>query len=566
MENIFLIGLSGSGKSTVGGILAERLGKPLVDIDVLIEKECAKPISAIFSQEGEEYFRSCESRIFTHIAQTRDNAIIATGGGIVTSPENRSILRQRGVCIYLSVDPKTALERLNEQHAQALIDGKTPEVRPLLAGPDPLATLQNLLDARSDWYTVAHFTCATQGKSPERVAQEIIAMLISSGEFVADSSIVLVRRVHIGEGYNVVVDWGGLGRLGQNLQMLNLPPRVFVITDRNVRELYASMIMGTLSYFGFEPHLYTIPAGEVSKSQDQLNAVYDWLIEQRAERNEAIIALGGGMIGDLAGYAAATYLRGVPLIQVPTSLLAQVDAAIGGKTGINHARGKNLIGAFYHPRLVLVDPATLLTLPARERTEGWAEVVKYAIILDTKLFAQLEAQAETLRDFSHPPAELLCQIIARCIALKVAIIEEDEREQARRAILNYGHTVAHALENAAGYGALLHGEAVSLGMVVAATIAQQAGMFSKAGVTRQNKLLRALGLPTEYSGPVRAEDILGAIQLDKKVANKQVRWVMPQRIGQVIVTPVPGDIVQNVIGSFFEVKRPNAEHTGFKWP
>jgi 3-dehydroquinate synthase len=555
MENIFLIGLSGSGKSTVGGILAERLGKPLVDIDVLIEKECAKPISAIFSQEGEEYFRSCESRIFTHIAQTRDNAIIATGGGIVTSPENRSILRQRGVCIYLSVDPKTALERLNEQHAQALIDGKTPEVRPLLAGPDPLATLQNLLEARSDWYTVAHFTCATQGKSPERVAHEIIAMLISSGEFVADPSIVLVRRVHIGEGYNVVVDWGGLGRLGQNLQMLKLPPRVFVITDRNVRELYASMIMGTLSYFGFEPHLYTIPAGEVSKSQDQLNAVYDWLIEQRAERNEAIIALGGGMIGDLAGYAAATYLRGVPLVQVPTSLLAQVDAAIGGKTGVNHARGKNLIGAFYHPRLVLVDPATLLTLPARERTEGWAEVVKYAIILDTKLFAQLEAQAETLRDFSHPPAELLCQIIARCIALKVAIIEEDEREQARRAILNYGHTVAHALENAAGYGALLHGEAVSLGMVVAATIAQHAGMFSKAGMTRQNKLLRALGLPTEYSGPVRAEDILGAIQLDKKVANKQVRWVMPQRIGQVIVTPVPDDIVQNVIGSFFEVKK-----------
>jgi 3-dehydroquinate synthase len=325
------------------------------------------------------------------------------------------------------------------------------------------------------------------------------------------------------------------------------------------------MVMGSLSYFGFDPQLYTVPGGEASKSQNQLNAIYDWLIEQHAERNEAIIALGGGMIGDLAGYAAATYLRGVPLVQVPTSLLAQVDAAIGGKTGINHARGKNLIGAFYHPRLVLVDPATLLTLPARERTEGWAEVVKYAIILDTKLFAQLEEQAEILRDFSHPPAELLCQIIARCIALKASIIEEDEREQARRAILNYGHTVAHALENAAGYGALLHGEAVSLGMVVAATIAQQAGMFTKAGVTRQNKLLKALGLPIDYSGPVQAQDILAAIQLDKKVANKQVRWVMPQRIGQVIVTPMPGDVVQNVISSFFAERSPNAEHTGLKW-
>src|SRR2546421_1307756 len=375
----------------------------------------------------------------------------------------------------------------------------------------------------------------------------------------------LVRRVRIGEGYNVVVDWGGLERLGQNLKMLDLPPRVFLITDTNVRDLYASMIIGTLSFFGFDPQLYTVPAGEATKSQNQLSAIYDWLLEHKAERREAIIAFGGGVVGDLAGYVAATYLRGVPLVQVPTSLLAQVDAAIGGKTGINHARGKNLIGAFYHPRLVLADPATLLTLPARERTEGWAEVVKYAIILDTKLFAQLEAQAETLRDFSHPPAELLCQIIARCIALKASIIEEDEREQALRAILNYGHTVAHALENAAGYGALLHGEAVSLGMVVAAAIAQQAGMFTKAGVIRQNKLLKALGLPIDYSGPVQAQDVLAAIQLDKKVANKQVRWVMPQRIGQVIVTPMPGDVVQNVISSFFAERIPNAEHTGLKW-
>ena len=556
MQNVFLIGLPGSGKSTIGRILAERLGKPLIDIDVLIEKECGKPISAIFAQHDEDYFRSCESRIFTHIAQTKDSAVIVTGDGIVARPANRSILRERGVCIYLSVDAKTALERLNAQDTQALMDGETPEVRPFLAGPDPLATLQTLLEARSKWYEDAHFTCSTQGKSPERIAQEVIAMLISSGELVADPPIVLVRRVRIGEGYNVVVDWGGLGRLGQNLKMLDLPPRVFLITDTNVRDLYASMIIGTLSFFGFDPQLYTVPAGEATKSQNQLSAIYDWLVEHHAERSEAIIALGGGVIGDLAGYVAATYLRGVPLVQVPTSLLAQVDAAIGGKTGINHARGKNLIGAFYHPRLVLVDPATLLTLPIRERTEGWAEVVKYGIILDTKLFAQLEAHADTLRDFSHPPAALLCQIIARCIALKASVIEEDEREQARRAILNYGHTVAHALEHAAGYGTLLHGEAVSLGMVVAATIARQAGMFSKAGVTRQNKLLKDLGLPIVYTGPVQAQDILAAIQLDKKVANKQVRWVMPQHIGKAVVIPMPGDVVQDVITAFFAKKRP----------
>ncbi|HEV2662500.1 MAG TPA: 3-dehydroquinate synthase family protein, partial [Ktedonobacteraceae bacterium] len=246
-----------------------------------------------------------------------------------------------------------------------------------------------------------------------------------------------------------------------------------------------------------------------------------------------------------------TYLRGVPLIHVPTSLLAQVDSAIGGKTGVNHAQGKNLIGAFYHPRLVLADPATLLTLPTRERTEGWAEIVKYGIILDAELFAQLEAHADVLRTFSHPPVQLLCQIVARCIDLKAIVIEEDEREQGRRAILNYGHTVAHALENVSGYGEWLHGEAVSLGMVAAANLAREAGMFSAADVERQNALLAALGLPIAYHGAVRARDILAKIQLDKKVVGKRVRWIMPRSIGDVVVTPMPDELVQRVVTAFF---------------
>jgi len=553
MHTIFLLGLSGSGKSTVGRILAERLGKPLFDIDALIEKECGKRIATIFAQQGEEHFRALETSVLARVASTEQSAVIATGGGIVVRRENLTLMRKHGVCIYLSVDPATALQRLRAQHAVAQVDGISPEIRPLLAGSDPLTKLQNLLTTRAERYEDAHFTCSTEGKSAEQVAQEIIAMLISSGEI---SGIVpLVRRILVGGGYDVVVDWGGLGRLGYYLKRLALPPRIFLITDSNVKKLYGSMLAGTLLAAGFDPYMYTVPAGEASKSPSQLSAIYDWLLEQRAERREAIVALGGGVVGDMAGYAAATYLRGVPLIQVPTSLLAQVDAAIGGKTGINHPRGKNLIGAFYHPRLVLADPATLLTLPARERTEGWAEVVKYGIILDTKLVALLEENAEILRDFSHPPAQLLCQIIAQCIALKAAIIEEDEREQGRRAILNYGHTVAHALENVAGYGELLHGEAVSIGMVVAAAIAQQAEMFTKTGVTRQNRLLKALGLPVTYTGTVQAQDILAAMQLDKKVANKQVHWVMPRRIGNVVVTPLPDDIVQRVIWSFFEEKR-----------
>ncbi len=554
MTCIFLTGLSGSGKSNVGRILAQRLNKLFLDTDVLIEEECGERIAAIFEHHGEDYFRACESRVLAQAAQTAGGAIIATGGGIVMRAENRALMDEQGQRIYLQVEPATALERMKAQQTAALAHGETPEVRPLLAGPDPLASLNALLTARSAWYEGAELRFSMQDKSAEHVAQEIIAVLIGSGKL--DEVPPIIRHVHVGEGHDTIVDWGGLGRLAQYLSQLNLPARVFLISDSNIRNLYTPAIVQSLSRAGFEPQVYTIPAGEASKSQSQLSAIYDWLIEHHAERRETIMALGGGVVGDLTGYAAATYLRGVPLVQVPTSLLAQVDAAIGGKTGINHPRGKNLIGAFYQPRLVLADPATLLTLPVRERTEGWAEVVKYGIILDAELFAQLEAHVETLRDFAHPPAALLCQLIARCIALKVSIIEEDEREQGRRAILNYGHTMGHALENVAGYGELLHGEAVSLGMMLAATIAQQAGMFADADVARQGQLLRALGLPVLYKGTVRPQDILAAMQVDKKVASKQVRWIMPQRIGEVIATAMPDDLVRRIVTAFFTEKMP----------
>ncbi|MDQ6662748.1 MAG: 3-dehydroquinate synthase [Chloroflexota bacterium] len=554
MRNIFLIGLSGSGKSTIGRLLSERLGMPFVDTDALVERECGKRIPAIFVEDGEDFFRACESRVLAQVAQNKDGTIVATGGGIVLAAENRQLMAERGIRIFLSVDPDTALQRLNAQSEHVQKSGNVPEIRPLLAGKEPLATLQHLLTTRSKWYEEADIICSTSNKTPERIVQELVAMIICSGSVAASPP--LVRHVNVGAGYDAIVDWGGLGRLAQHLAPLHLPPRLFVLTDSHVADLYAQPLLEHLTRAGYEPHLSIIPSGESSKSQKQLSAIYDWLIEQRAERREAIIALGGGMIGDMVGYAAATYLRGVPLIHLPTSLLAQVDASIGGKTGINHAKGKNLIGAFYHPRLVLADPATLLTLPVRERTEGWAEIVKYGIILDTKLFAQLEAHADSLRAFTALSIPLLCQIVARCIALKVEVIEEDEREQGRRAILNYGHTIAHALENVTGYGALLHGEAVSLGMVVAAALAQELGMFAASEAMRQNSLLQALGLPIEYFGAVQAEHLLDAIQLDKKVSGKRIHWVLPQHIGDVTIETVPENVVRRVVGTFFAEKRP----------
>ena len=361
----------------------------------------------------------------------------------------------------------------------------------------------------------------------------------------------IVRHVHVGTGYDAVVHWGGLEHLAAYLQQLQLPSRIFIVTDSHLRDIYTAQVTQNLVQAGFEPLIYTVLAGEASKSQEQVTAIYDWLIDHRAERREALVALGGGVIGDLVGYVAATYLRGVPLVQVPTSLLAQVDAAIGGKTGINHAKGKNLIGAFYHPRLVLADPALLFTLPERSRTEGWAEVVKYGMILDAELFVLLESHASELRTFTRSSAALLCRIVARCIDLKVMVIEEDERELGRRAILNYGHTVGHALENASGYGELLHGEAVSIGMVIAANMALESCLCSADMVARQNALLVAFGLPIEYHGTVRAQALLSTMQLDKKVVGKHVQWIMPLRVGEVMITPMPDDLVRHALAAFF---------------
>ncbi|MBO0789797.1 MAG: 3-dehydroquinate synthase, partial [Ktedonobacteraceae bacterium] len=475
MQHIFLIGLPGSGKSTVGRLLAQRLHWPLLDIDALVEQDCGERIPAIFDRHGEDYFRACESRALERASGAMERSIIVTGGGIVTRECNRAIMSERGVRVFLQVDADSALRRLQDQQDVALAAGALPELRPLLAGPQPLATLQRLLLERLSWYEEAELCCATPGKSAEQVAQEIIAMLERSDALEGGTPIV--RQVRVGEGYETIVEWGGLKRLTLYLRRLALPPRVFVITDSNLEKLYGATLTQQLEQAGFEPHVYTVPAGEQSKSMQQLSALYDWLVDLHAERREAIIAFGGGVVGDLAGFTAATYLRGVPLVHVPTSLLAQVDSAIGGKTGINHSKGKNLIGAFYHPRLVLADPELLLTLPPRERTEGWAEIVKYGIILDAELFALLETQADALREFAHPPVALLCQIIARCIDLKAVVIEGDEREQGQRAILNYGHTIGHALENASGYGEWLHGEAVSLGMVAAAQLAQEHGLL-----------------------------------------------------------------------------------------
>ena len=536
-ERIILIGLPGSGKTTTGQHIASLLGWPFVDVDDLIERAAGKRVERIFAEDGEERFRELECQALAEALKTR-RVVIATGGGCVERAENRALLHGRGWVAYLATDPETAHTRL----AQSADEGP---VRPLLAGDDPLARMRALLERRERWYREADATVATNGATADAVAARIVARLVTQGLLPGVGAGERVRRVDTtaGEGYDAVVGWGALATLGARLRTLGLPARVFLVADANVAALYEEPLAAQLAAADFEAEVYRVPAGEASKSRAELNALYDWLAGRRAERSEAVVVLGGGVVGDLGGFAAATYLRGMPLVQVPTSLLAQVDASIGGKVAIDHPKGKNLIGAFYPPRLVLADPGALLTMPARQRTEGWAEVVKHGVALDAAYFETLEREVDALLAL-EPRATT--EAIARSVALKAGIVEGDERERdgGRRHLLNYGHTVGHAVEAVAGYGVWLHGEAVAAGMMAEALLGRRLGTTPGAVVERQRALLARFDLPTRLDG-LAAGALMQAALWDKKVAGGRVRWVLLDVLGSTrLVRDVPDEDVR----------------------
>ncbi len=542
MQRIFLTGLSGSGKSTVGRRVATLLDWDFIDTDDLLAERAGMPVGQALTTYGEERFRQLESEALRD-ALDHERAVIATGGGIVISEANRALLREQGLNVYLHASTETAWQRVQE-HLRAEGDLAN---RPLVAGPDGQQRLSNLLASRSAWYEQAHVTIPTDGAPSEYVAQQVLVHALARGQLRApDQAHISLNLRLAGMVSQAVIEWGCLSQLPAALQAMETHGRVFVITDASVGALYASAIHTILTDAGLEPHLFTIPAGESSKSFACFQSIIDWLVEHRAERTEPVVALGGGVVGDLVGFVASCYQRGVPLVQIPTTLLAQVDSAIGGKTGINHPLGKNLIGAFYQPGLIFVDPAVLLTLPERVYREGWAEIVKYGVILDAELFAMLE---ERLPEIERRASDLLTQVVARCIRLKMDVVQGDERDGGLRNILNYGHTFGHALEATTEYGSWLHGEAVSIGMEVAGRIAVAQGLLSEADLQRQHKLLRAIGLPTECAG-VDGEAILNAMRHDKKVRAGRTRWILPTRIGQAqMYDNIPPESVQAAIAA-----------------
>ena len=347
-----------------------------------------------------------------------------------------------------------------------------------------------------------------------------------------------------GRSYPVVVGAGALRSIGPRLARLGAGRRAALISDPAVLRLYGAAVLESLKTAGFAVSEILVPEGETAKTLAVAEQCWDRCLDARLDRSSTLLALGGGAVGDLAGFVAATYMRGLPFVQLPTTLLAQVDASVGGKTAIDHPRAKNLIGAFHQPRLVITDPETLVTLPDREFRSGLAEVVKHGVVLDADYFADIEANVEKILRRDLPTLE---HIIAGSCRLKARIVEADEREGDSRALLNYGHTVGHALEAVTDYSRWLHGEAVSLGMVAAGRLAQRLGVAIRDVADRPLRLLRAFGLPVTFDGPA-PDAILEAMGRDKKVRDGKLPFVLAPRIGEGLLSfDVPVDAVRETL-------------------
>lgn len=492
MSHIFLYGPSGSGKSTVGKLLAQSLKLPFVDSDQVIEQNTGMSIPSIMSEQGEAQLREFETSALKQIVN-HNGSVIALGGGALLRNENRALVEACGKVILLKAELSTLMERLQQDVNQ----------RPLLAG-DLKSKLTSYLEGRAEHYGSFPLKIDVDGKTPEQVAHEAQVML---------------GRHHLsamGE-YDVLV-----GQIA-NLSYTN----AMIITDENVAKFHLEKIKELI---GPDAKSVVIPAGEEQKNLDTISFLWKSFLENGLDRRSTVIALGGGVIGDMVGFAASTYMRGIDWIAVPTTLLSMVDASIGGKTGFDLPEGKNLIGSFHPPKMVLADPDFLLTLPDRELCSGMAEVVKHGIISDPELFDLCS------RGISWARSNLE-EIVKHAMAVKIKVIEADPYEKGFRAALNLGHTVGHGVELVSKFE-LRHGEAIAIGMVAEAKYAERIGLAQKGLTYTIERTLSNLALPTQIPDAMRREEIIRAMRVDKKKNAKSIRFALPVYIGKVELVEV----------------------------
>ncbi|MCH8061709.1 MAG: 3-dehydroquinate synthase [Chloroflexi bacterium] len=543
-QNIFITGFSGTGKTTVSREVARRLGWRFVDLDVEIVAHAGQSIEAIFDEHGEEHFRRLEGECLGTIAEDR-RQVVSTGGGIIMGDRNRRVMGGSGIVVCLEARPETIFERLEQQSME---DGV---VRPMLRASDPLARIVSLKAERQFNYTLSDWTVHTDGLNPAQVADEVLrawSMLgdtITQAESEYGSELAATVRTASGD-YPIWVGWGNLDELGERVQQRLSPPVAYIITDEGVYRP-ARRAQLSMEAVGIPTHMFLMPPGEQHKTLETTQLVFRWLAERKAERGHLILAVGGGVVGDLAGFVAATYLRGMPFVQVPTTLLAMMDSSIGGKTAVDLPQGKNLVGAFYQPKFVLSDVSTLRTLPARELTSGWAEAIKHGLILDDELLASFEDNPGEIQSLER---DVATDVIRRSVAVKANIVSQDERETLGiRILLNYGHTIAHAIEASTGYGSFLHGEAVSIGMMGAGLIGNRLGLMSSGELDRQRSALEAYGLPLT-AGELDLDAVRNAMLSDKKTSGKTIRWVLLDGIGNAVTrSDVSSELVQEALES-----------------
>lgn len=514
VQNIILAGFMGTGKSSVGRKLAERLGWTFIDTDELIEARAGRTISEIFAVDGEPAFRAMESEIARELSKVRAH-VVSTGGGMVVNEANLRALEEAGAVVLLEATPEAIYQRIAHQSH-----------RPLLAKPDPRAEIERLLTQRAEAYCRVPIKVQTDGKDQQTIAHEILARL---GLIKLPQTCI---EVSLGKrSYPILIGHGWIDALGELLKP-HFPLRpCTLVSNPEIARRWAAPVRRSLAQAGYKVDQCELPEGEAHKRLATVEKIYDHMLEAKHSRQSAIIALGGGVIGDMAGFAAATLLRGIAFVQLPTTLLAMVDSSVGGKTGVDHPMGKNLIGAFWQPVFVGIDTAFLTTLPDAELRSGMAEVIKYGVIADAELFEYLEANVE--RALARDPA-VLAHLITRSCQIKADVVGQDETESGLRAILNFGHTFGHAAEKLANYQGLRHGEAVAMGMVAAARLAQRRGMITAEETGRLEALLKRAGLPTEMARH-GAEDYWTAMGSDKKVKNGKIGFVLPTGLGRVEV-------------------------------
>ena len=493
MTHIFLYGPSGTGKSTIGKILAKNLGLPLIDLDHVIEANAGMSIPQIMEEQGEPAFRDLETAALKDLAKESES-IVALGGGALLRDENRTFAEGHGKIVLLMADVETLFQRLSESSSR----------RPLLSG-DLREKLASMLEKRGAHYSSFPLTVHVDGNPVEQNAHKVQ---------------VALGRHHLssmGE-YDVRV-----GRI-ENLPFTNS----IIVTDENVAKHHLEKIERAV---GAGAKSVVVPAGEEHKNLQTISYLWKSFLESGLDRKSTVIALGGGVIGDMSGFAAATYMRGIQWVGIPTTLLSMVDASLGGETGFDLPEGKNLIGSFHPPKLVLADPSLLLTLPERELVSGMAEVVKHGVISDPELFELCSRGMDWVK-------ENLEEIVKRAMAVKIKVIEEDPYEKGFRAALNLGHTVGLDAVELVSKFELRHGEAVAVGTVVEAKYAERIGIAEKGLADKIAETMSALGLPTQIPDAMPRGEIIGAMRVDKKKTAKAIRFALPVKIGKVELVEV----------------------------